>query len=568
MFKFEFALYISLILSIIGVLFQLRRFKKEGQFFKAGKNKPRGVTAFSIHGFILNTFFQTKLFKAGKIRWGGHFVLFLGFLYLVFVHALHGVTFSVLPGYDPTLDPYQFLRNLSGVLVIAGCVGFLIRRRFNPEIFQNSPIKKKGVFSIILILLLVCSGFLLEASKIISEDVFMEMVEEYSDLGEEAELFDLKLYWQSEFYLVFDEPLSFPPKEARASELENSNLENAKFKNGKRLNEEYCISCHSNIRSAFLSSALAKGLGTTPGKILNHYRIDKTFYIIHYLLCLLMLICLPFSRLFHLLLIPVASAMQPLTRDQLPKNGSFINGSFINWSSLYGCTNCGFCSRVCSVYPNFQITKNQKMLPHSKIESVKAMINNTSQPPSQSDWWQLKEGNAECTLCHNCTDICPSNIDLQSVWILLDKQLVTMGYIENSSFLDRFSLKEWAKTEDNAFGYVSKSEITSNLADRVEAFENCIQCTICTNVCPIVDYDSNENDLTPHQVMNLLRLGKKHLATGTRMVWTCLNCYSCQEHCPQEICVADILMELRNHGSASADMIKQSQKPTPIRPNR
>ena len=52
MFKFEFALYISLILSIIGVLFQLRRFKKEGQFFKAGKNKPRGVTAFSKQNYL------------------------------------------------------------------------------------------------------------------------------------------------------------------------------------------------------------------------------------------------------------------------------------------------------------------------------------------------------------------------------------------------------------------------------------------------------------------------------------------------------------------------------------
>ena len=46
--------------------------------------------------------------------------------------------------------------------------------------------------------------------------------------------------------------------------------------------------------------------------------------------------------------------------------------------------------------------------------------------------------------------------------------------------------------------------------------------------------------------MNLLRLGLKDLALGSRMVWDCTTCYMCQEHCPEGIPVADILYELRN----------------------
>ncbi|MCK5100771.1 MAG: 4Fe-4S dicluster domain-containing protein, partial [Desulfobacteraceae bacterium] len=99
-------------------------------------------------------------------------------------------------------------------------------------------------------------------------------------------------------------------------------------------------------------------------------------------------------------------------------------------------------------------------------------------------------------------------------------------------------------------------EKTAQLADNVDSFENCIQCTICTNVCPIVEYDLADNDYTPQQVMNLLRLGKKHLATGTRMVWNCLTCFSCQEACPQGIKVADIMLELRNNGNLRADAMK------------
>ncbi len=530
---FKGALYISLIISVSGVIFQLHRFRKDGQFFNRSKNENHIKSFFHIREFLLNTFLQTKLFKAGKIRWGFHFLLFLSFLYLVIVHALHDVTSSVLfKSYDPTVDPYQFLRNLTGLMVLTGCVAFLFRRRFNIRSLQDKSIKHKGVFSIILILLLVCSGFLLESSKIISEPVFMEMVEEYSDLDEETGLSDLKLFWKDNYNVVF---------------TENIKTTSNGLEKGRLLNEEYCLSCHSNIKSAFISNTLAKTISNA-GNILNQYRIDTKFYVIHYMLCLSLLICLPFSRLFHVLLIPFASSRQNLTLD------SFLeNKAFINIASLYACTNCGYCSRVCSVYPNFQITGNQDVLPHWKIESVKTMMQN----PGAANWWRLHAGNDECTMCRHCTDICPSGIDLQSLWSVLDKKLVTMGYTNNTRFILDTSLKEWAKKEEIYTGLIPGDALSSNLADRTEAFENCIQCSICTNVCPIVDYDSNQNDITPQQVMNLLRLGKKHLATGTRMVWTCLTCYSCQEHCPKEIRVADILLELRNAGSNRADMIQQ-----------
>jgi heterodisulfide reductase subunit C len=52
-------------------------------------------------------------------------------------------------------------------------------------------------------------------------------------------------------------------------------------------------------------------------------------------------------------------------------------------------------------------------------------------------------------------------------------------------------------------------------------------------------------DLTPQKVMNLLRLGLADLALGSRMVWDCAACYQCQEHCPEGIRVADIMLELR-----------------------
>ena len=218
---FEFSLYISLAILVLGAVFQSFKFRREGRFFKGSKPRKSISTFFQFKEVFLNTILQIKLFKAGKIRWGFHFLLFLGFLYLVFVHALHDVTAPVFfPGYDPTVDPYQFLRNLTGVLVLIGCVGFLVRRvkgdshkrklqsgkKLQPgKKIHGKSVKSKGVISILLIALLICSGFLLEASKIISEPVFIEMVEEYSDLDEGADLLDLKLFWETNYHVVFTE---------------------------------------------------------------------------------------------------------------------------------------------------------------------------------------------------------------------------------------------------------------------------------------------------------------------------------------------------------------------------
>jgi heterodisulfide reductase subunit C len=33
---------------------------------------------------------------------------------------------------------------------------------------------------------------------------------------------------------------------------------------------------------------------------------------------------------------------------------------------------------------------------------------------------------------------------------------------------------------------------------------------------------------------------------GSGMLWDCVTCYQCQEHCPQGVKVTDVLYELKN----------------------
>lgn len=530
---FNVLLYIALFLCAAGIIFQIFRFRKTSGYLNLSGYTFQGVSIQQFLTGVFNTLVQFKLLRAGKMRWVIHLLVFGGFLYLLLVHGLHSITGDLFfDYYEPTLDPFQMLRNLFGLTVIAGCIAFLVRRRLRLRINQDSPLKYKGLFSIILIMLIIVSGFFLEASKIISEPVFMQMVSDYSDIDQETGLDNLKLYWRDNFNVYFSDM----PEESSLS-----------IEDGRRLNEEYCLSCHSDTRSAFVSFRAA-GVIYFAGEYFNRYRADRVVYWCHYLLCLSLIVCLPFSRMFHIFLIPITSFKKKYNYKSHHRNQAFVSAS-----SLYACTNCGYCSQVCSVYPHVATTANRLVLPHLKIEAAKGLITGDT----AADPWMLQKGNAACTMCSNCTRVCPSGIDLQTLWKTLGETLEEKSIFCNSYVFSHVPLLEWAAKAPVSLRKKEKQLFTTRLSDKVDAFENCIQCTVCTNVCPIVAHDAGRNDFTPQQVMNLLRLGRKHVAEGTRMVHTCLTCYACQEVCPQEIPVTDILIELRNSGSRKAEEFKR-----------
>jgi len=82
-----------------------------------------------------------------------------------------------------------------------------------------------------------------------------------------------------------------------------------------------------------------------------------------------------------------------------------------------------------------------------------------------------------------------------------------------------------------------------------DTFLQCFSCTTCSTVCPVAN--NYENDLSvlgmvPHQMMHAAILGIPDLVYRSGMLWNCLGCYECQQHCPQEVRVADVFYELKN----------------------
>lgn len=551
---FRILLYSGLVLFLAGLVYRFRSIAKEYRSFEKGRTFQAKIKlGLNIKGGVLNTLFQIKLFRAGKLRWLAHFLVVFGFGYLLVFHAMDDVTSDFFYGYQPGIAPFRFLRNLAGVLVGLGCLFFLFRRLnlFRPDLSninassinssrmngkpknQNKGLGFQGTVSALLILGLVGSGFLLEAARIMSEPRFNEMVADYSDLDEENGLTELTHFWVQQYHLV----------------VQDTTFKAGTSETGREMNQEYCLDCHDRPDSAFVSTPLV-GIARGLGNQLARFRVDNLLYWLHYGVVLVLLALLPFF-LFHLIAIPVASTRKRVTPQSLKKGGEGLD-----FFSLTACTNCGFCSQVCNVYPNFQITGNAGILPHVKIEAIRTLAKEGLKDAQTAVL--LRSGNDDCTRCGRCADICPSGIDLVRLWESADLFMDRLGCPNNYTKVFDTSLDQWT---EHPLPLQNPGTIAflPGLADRVESFENCVQCTICTNACPVVAYDPEETDLGPHQVMNLLRLGKKEIATASPMVWNCLTCYACQELCPQGIRITDILLELRAQGQNRAEQIKLSQ---------
>ncbi|MGP1680204.1 MAG: 4Fe-4S dicluster domain-containing protein [Burkholderiales bacterium] len=156
-----------------------------------------------------------------------------------------------------------------------------------------------------------------------------------------------------------------------------------------------------------------------------------------------------------------------------------------------------------------------------------------------------------CTDCGRCTSACPVGLNLEDLWEAGRGDLAAAGLPAPAQWVQARAALAWAELLEPGPGQYSLSAADASSAplsaDR-RTFSRCVQCQTCTNVCPVVAHSIDTEhgvDLTPQKVMNLLRLGLRDLTLGSRMVWDCATCYQCQEHCPEGIRVADIMLELR-----------------------
>jgi heterodisulfide reductase subunit C len=76
----------------------------------------------------------------------------------------------------------------------------------------------------------------------------------------------------------------------------------------------------------------------------------------------------------------------------------------------------------------------------------------------------------------------------------------------------------------------------------IDSVELCFQCGTCSGGCP-------SGRRTPYRVRQLVRkclMGLKDEVISSDTLWMCTTCYTCQERCPREIKIVEIVKMARN----------------------
>lgn len=557
---FTITLYIALAICLIGTIWRVFNWFK----FKIGSDalaistSTRIAAAFTgiartfftrrifslLWALICDVIFQVRILKADFIRWFIHICIFGGFMMLLIMHALEDpISQQLFEDYASTLNPFMFLRNLFGAMVILG-VAFALYRRIALKSYRKTT-NFNDIFAIILLSIIIISGFLLEGTQIISSRIFDQMVEDYMGTDDMEEINPLKAYWDRDFDVVFSDSVIV--------------ADQMLLEEGMTLHEENCAFCHTKPSAAFISYPIAK-IMKPAAKVLNETHAELILWYIHFLSCFIGLAYLPFCKFFHIFSTPVSLLIKATEDDEKTNPANKVTRRI---SGLDACTHCGVCTIHCSVSPVFRINPNINIFPSEKLISVKSMVSGQQLETNELD--AISEGSYTCTECNRCTTLCPSGINLQDLWKSTKEELTQKGFPEPHIWVKRLTAAEWAdKIKAHDFSG-SPEKISSHqpvsLTDNPETFSPCVQCSTCANVCPVVaasDNPSQDLDLTPQQIMNLLRMGLKDLSLGSRMLWDCTTCYLCQEYCPQGIQVTDILYELRNQAIERLKAVKQN----------
>ena len=505
---------------------------------------------------FVDVLLQGRVFKEDVTRWLAHMLIFYGFMLLLVMHALDSVvTEALFSDYYATVNPFFFLRDLFGTMVIVGVAMAVFRRYFlKRSRLRTGP---KDHYAIIILAVIMFSGIALEGLKITSHSEFTRMVEDYAGLDDEEEIQALEAVWVDDFGVV-------SPNIRRPFEDDLLSV-------GREVHEDNCLDCHASAKWAFTGFTMAKIIKPVAVRLDQADGITILWYI-HIIACFAGLAYLPFSKMFHIFSVPLSliagQVMDP--KRSLPAN--ILTRQMVE---LDACTHCGSCSLHCSAGMIYEALGNEYILPSEKITFLKKMV--SGRPLDDTQMKAVQQGVYLCTNCDRCTVRCPSGIQLKELWYAVREELLAKGpplaaILTPFSFARGLLIQQKLHADDytlpieNAVGKVAgqfaelmKPDVaiplnTQSPKDRQpilkdRTFSHCFSCQSCTTVCPVVgNYDQPEQvlGLLPHQIMACLGLGLTQMAAGAKMIWDCLTCYKCQENCPQEVEVCDLLFDLKN----------------------
>jgi heterodisulfide reductase subunit C len=76
-----------------------------------------------------------------------------------------------------------------------------------------------------------------------------------------------------------------------------------------------------------------------------------------------------------------------------------------------------------------------------------------------------------------------------------------------------------------------------------EHIHRCFACGTCTASCPVCEVT---NRYDPRRIIHMALLGMREAVLSSDFIWLCSTCYACQERCPQDVRITDLMHAIKN----------------------
>ncbi|MGD9062386.1 MAG: nitrate reductase, partial [Desulfobacterales bacterium] len=144
---FDYLFYSALVVFILGSIYKIATWftRKIGILGEDITTAQRLQSAFRgiagiifslkiltlLEAVVLDVLLQRRILKESVSRWLAHMLIFYGFMLLLLMHALESViSETIFEEYYSTVNPFFFLRDFFGAMVIAGVILAAVRRYF------------------------------------------------------------------------------------------------------------------------------------------------------------------------------------------------------------------------------------------------------------------------------------------------------------------------------------------------------------------------------------------------------------------------------------------------------
>lgn len=194
-------------------------------------------------------------------------------------------------------------------------------------------------------------------------------------------------------------------------------------------------------RASYIGSPLAQALSGLPlvwGEFFNG------LFLFHGLLASLILSVAPHSKWLHTLAAGVTAALASVPARPVAAALPYTRRQRVE---LDACTRCGECIPWCPTYQ--EKPASQAITPLRKIEFVQRANSRRQgllgwggkELPAES-WQEHSEGVFDCTLCGQCSVVCPAHIQTRELWISMRSELAGSGMLPPSIQRLRTTLAE------------------------------------------------------------------------------------------------------------------------------